>query len=255
MQVCWSLFSCIFLLTVSAGEQLADAKPVTKAQATRKVVAAIILAVQADSDARGDVLTTSAIRAAAEAAGRLPEDLGRQAFLLGLGIGLDDSMILRGNPLTSRFCNEVESDDDRKRRLKIIGKRPTMQGRRDWAQHFAVSCFLTEMFGPNVAEAAGIYKEQMDTGKGGTGFSFGDINADLAGIILAKNLKKGTITLPYLARRFEIKSFLPEGKSLKEDLTSDQFKSLFGSMEDERYRKEIAKIRRRIEELEVYQKK
>src|SRR5438270_751158 len=62
----------------------------------------------------GDALTELYIRSAAEAARRLPVDQAVAGFLVGLGVALDDSKILRRNPLTSALCKRIESDAERK---------------------------------------------------------------------------------------------------------------------------------------------
>lgn len=229
--------------------------PMTRADATRKVVTAMVAAAREAGDVKGDPLTVTCIRAAAAAADRLPREVSRSAFLCALGIGLDDSTILRANPLTASFCKQVENDVERKARLALLGSRPTMQGRRDWAQHFVVSCFLTAQFGPQLAEAAGVFKEKNDSLPGGSGFSFGDLNADLAGVMFASHLQKNHLQLATLAQQFDLAQFLPDGKSLREDLSAEAFQRDFGSLEDDRYRKELTRIRKRIENLPVYQKK
>jgi hypothetical protein len=250
----WMLLSLSLLgLTLPAFAQDEEPAKLTRVQATRRVLAAIVAAAKERGERKGDALTVLYIRAAAAEADRLPPDVATSAFLRGLGLGLDDSTILSKTLLTAQFCKDVESAAERKARLAVLGS-PTMQTRRDWTQHFVVSCFLTDLLGPQLAEAAGVYKEQRDSAPGGSGFSFGDLNADLAGITFAVRLKNGDLKLANLARRYEINAYLPEGKGLREELSAAQFKKDYGSLEDERYKKEVATIRKRIDELPIYQK-
>src|SRR5262249_48731598 len=83
---------------------------------------------------------------AAAGGGKVAADQGPPAFLTALGIALDDSTLVRDNRLLAGFYRRVESDEERKRRLAVLGS-PTVRGRRDWCQHFAVSCMLTALAG------------------------------------------------------------------------------------------------------------
>ena len=57
----------------------------------------------------GDELTVHYIRVAAAAARRLPEKEAAPAFLLALGIALDDSTLIRSNLLGARTVAESRS--------------------------------------------------------------------------------------------------------------------------------------------------
>ncbi len=196
----------------------------------------------------GDELTALYFRAAAEAAGKLPKEQAAGAFLLALGVGLDDSTLVRTNPLVARVWRQVESDAERRVRLKVLGK-PTMRQRHDWTQHFVVSCALTEALGATLAETAGLVKEQLDSRPGGSGFSFADLSADLAGIAFASRVKKGTLALDTVAKRFEVQAYLPDPKGLREGLSAEQFGKDYGSLDDERFKKELAAVRKRVADL------
>src|SRR5262249_35677964 len=115
--------------------------------------------------------------------------------------------------------------------------------------HFAVSCALTEVVGSSLAEAAGLFKEQRDARPGGSGFSFVDLNADLAGVALAMQLKKGRITLETLEKKYRVGDFLPDHTGLREGLSAAQFARDYGDVNDQRFRAELEKIRKRIAAL------
>jgi len=66
------------------------------------------------------------------------------------------------------------------------------------------------MVGAQLAETAGVLKEQLDSRPGGTGFSFGDLSADLAGVTFASRLKKGDLPLKSLAVRFRGQRLPPQ---------------------------------------------
>src|SRR5439155_1495512 len=83
---------------------------------------------------------------------------------IALGIGLDDSEMVRQFPAYSGLWKACESDDERKVRLAVLGN-PTVRFRRDLCQHFAVSAALTALEGPAKAEAFGLMKEVLDMEK------------------------------------------------------------------------------------------
>jgi uncharacterized protein YfiM (DUF2279 family) len=225
--------------------------PLPDVSATRKVCAAVVEAAKTNARAArpltGDALTELYVRAAAAEARRLPAADGVPAFLAALGVALDDSDLVRGNLLVGPFCRQVESDDERKARLAVLGS-PSMR-RRDWCQHFVVSTMLTALGGPVAAEAAGLLKERLDMRPGGSGFSFADLSADYAGVAFAVRLQKGGLELDKLATGFTVKDHVPDPAGLPDGLTAEQFKKQYGSFEDDRYKEEVARIRKRIADL------
>jgi hypothetical protein len=220
--------------------------------ATRRVVAAVVEAARANSRAarplKGDALTELYVRAAAEEAARLPAAQGPPAFLSGLGVALDDSTLVRDNLVFGPFCRRVESADERKLRLAVLGS-PTVRARRDWCQHFAVSAMLTTQVGPTAAESAGRLKETMDMRSGGSGFSFADLSADYAGVAFAVRVQKGGLALDKLAAGFQVDDHAPDAAGLADGLTAEEFRKKYGSLGDDRFRAEEDRIRKRIAEL------
>src|SRR5262249_3761635 len=121
------------------------APPPPDVAATRRVVAAVVEAAQANARAakplKADTLSEYYVRAAAAEAAKLPAAQGPAAFLAAVGIALDDSTLVRDNLLLAGFYRQVEADDERKQRVAVLGS-PTVRSRRDWCQHFGVSCML-----------------------------------------------------------------------------------------------------------------
>ena len=76
----------------------------------------------------------------------------------------------------------------------MIGE-PTLLGRRDLAQHFFVSGYLTATMGAEAANAAGVAKELVDANTT-SGFSFADLAADRAGVRFADGV---------MSRRFPLR--------------------------------------------------
>jgi len=192
----------------------------------------------------GDELTELYVHHAAAAARRLPQDVGPGALLLALGVALDDSPMLPSTPIVSAFWQQIEPASARITRLAVIGK-PTMRGRYDSTQHFAVSAALAVLIGPQNAAAAGILKEMSDS-RGGSGFSFADLSADLAGIQFAGAVGSGRIPLSRLENDFLVRDFLPDLSGLKEGIAWDDFVQIYGSPLDARFARERESLRGRI---------
>ena len=247
------------LATVGLFAMVAGAAPVEltpKEQAVRAVVravaekAAAIQKLPPKERPTGDALTDAYIRGAAAAALPLDKTVRVPGFLIGLGIALDDSAILSGNPLTKKLCAATESADERKERIKNLGV-PTIHKRRDLCQHFAVSIALTEIFGPALAEIAGVAKEHADS-KGTSGFSFIDLALDLAGIEFAVRVQKTPGKLDGIAKEFAIADYAPAIDGLIEGLNEVAFQKDYGGPTDPRYTDQIESIRKRVQGVKAY---
>jgi hypothetical protein len=195
------------------------------ARATREVVQRVAL-VAKEREAEGisprkqDTLTEHYVSSAARTALALPPEVAPAALLLGLGIALDHSRTLLSNSLTREFCRTVENETERQDRIRNLGQ-PTIRQRRDLAQHFFLSAYLTVVVGPQAAEAAGVAKELVDA-RSGSGFSYADLAADLAGIVFADKLLRGEITIEQLAGQFQVQQHMPEVADLPEGIGWDE---------------------------------
>ena len=120
-----------------------------------------------------DDLTAYYIRRAAAAARQLPPQVGPAAFLLGLGVAMDDSSFVHGKPALNEVWEKIEPNDQRPRRLLVLGT-PTIFKRHNATRHFTLSAALAVLSGPQGAEVAGFSQEIVDS-RGGDGFSFSDL--------------------------------------------------------------------------------
>lgn len=243
-------------ITLLRREQVAKTAPAGRSaslspqtSATWSIVRTITKAAQQNhasaSPLEGDRLTEYYVRRAAAAADKLPRDVAGKALLLGLGIAMDDSSTLRSAPLMRGLCRQVDSDQQRTARLAVLGK-PTMHQRHDLAKHFFVSSAMAALTGPHVAEAIGLKKELSDAKEGGTGFSFADLSADIAGVTFATKIYDGKIDLATVAKSFAVKAVLPGGADLKEGIAWKEFVAMYGSVDDDRFRREVEAIRKRV---------
>ncbi len=226
-------------------------------KAVRAVVQAVTkragqLAADEKTRPKGDDLTAEYVKAAATAAAALDEKRQVRAFLLGIGIALDDSTILRDKPVVKKVCLAAESEDDRTARLAVLG-RPTVRGRRDLCQHFAVSAALTETFGAAAAEFAGLSKELTDM-KGASGFSFADIAADFAGIELANAATADPKRIAAMAKQFVVADYAPDVTPFAEGLTEKAFKTKYGGTDDARFKAELDAVRKAVHAVPAHRK-
>jgi hypothetical protein len=175
-----------------------------------------------------------------------------RAFLYALGLGLDDSTILRDKPVFGSLYKQIETDDERKARLKVLGS-PTLRNRRDLCQHFAVSAILAEQLGAEAAEFVGLTKELADM-KGTSGFSFVDLAADYCGVAIAVQLKQSPELLKAVEKKFRTDDYLIDTKPLKEGFSEARFKKDYGSVTDERYKTVVTEIRDAVKALPAYKK-
>jgi hypothetical protein len=221
------------------------------ADATKTVVKAIVRAAEINNMSTrvydGDNLTEFYVNRAASAAANLPPELAANAFLLGLGIGLNDEFWVRNVPVFGTFCREVESNEEFSDRLKLLGQ-PTLRNRHDLTLHFMISAALTAHLGSAAAEKAGMFKELEDS-QGKSGFSFIDLTADLSGIAFAEAVRKKIITFHQLNDSFTTTDFLPEIDDLHEDIPFQEFEKKFGSLDDERFKKDLKMLKDRVKEL------
>jgi hypothetical protein len=201
----------------------------------------------------GDELTAFYVRAAARAARDLPADRAGPGFLLALGVSLDTAELLRKNPVTGGTWKLVESDTERRDRLKVIGE-AAVHGRHDLCQHFVVSCALTACNGPKAAEAAGLLKELLDA-NGGSGFSFADLAADLSGVAFGEQILHSPEFLARVEKTFSVPDFALSPRGLVEGLTREEFEKRYGSLSDPKFREALAALKARVRALPGLQPK
>jgi hypothetical protein len=189
----------------------------------------------------GDPLADFYVRQAAATAKRLPLKIAAPALLVGLGVALDDSPMLPNSAIIGNLWRQIEPPAARMARLESLGS-PTMRGRRDLAQHFAVSAALTVLAGPEVAEDAGVIKEMSDSRSGG-GFSFVDLSADVAGIQFANAVVSGRLPLSRVESRFAAQDYLPAANGLRDAVAWKEFVKLYGFPPDARLTRQREALR------------
>jgi hypothetical protein len=197
-----------------------------------------------------DELTTYYVRRAAAAARQLPPRTAPSAFLLGLGIAMDDSAYVRDKPALNDVWQKIETDELRQARLLLLGT-PTMLKRHNLTRHFMLSATLVVLTGPQGAEAAGLGNEMLESRKG-EGFSFADLCADMSGVLFATHVRDGDIPLDIVAARFTVEDYVPKLDGLPNDLTWENFVNQYGGANSENFHRQRADIFRRILALPAY---
>jgi len=131
----------------------------------------------------------------------------------------------------------------------------SLSGRVDLAQHFIASATMAAAGHDTLAGLIGLYKETSDA-KNGSGFSFTDLTADQAGIRFGKmavNSPADAKKLQDIVTQNPHESvYMPDIRSLPENLTSTEFAQRFGGIDAPAYQKIIKEIERRIAACPLY---
>ena len=165
-----------------------------------------------------------------------------RAALVALGIQIGDRRVRRFAGFPAREEMTTFGAD--------FDKKTTLHGRNDLARHFLVSAALRALSTRDIGMAMGLLKEKLDAVDGGSGFSFTDIAADMAGLRFADNVLDPD-RAARMQRRVQEESaaetLLPSLEGLTDGLSEPMFKRLYGSTTDKRYRTVIAVIDHRME--------
>lgn len=135
------------------------------------------------------------------------------------------------------------------------GRIALVAGREDLPKHYLISAALQIVSTSGMSHAVGELKELLDTGKGGTGFSFVDLAADRAGVRLAEvALSRDTARKlqEKLAANLAEATFFPPTAGLQEWMPLATFEQRYGSIEDNRYKAVVKDIDARIKALPAY---
>ncbi len=138
-------------------------------------------------------------------------------------------------------------------------RRVVLAGRGDLRLHFIFSAALKLAADKGISFAIGEFKELLDSGSGGSGFSFADLAADRAGTRFATwaTDKNGGAWQLQREMSGEITeaSFFPDISELPEGLSDNEFISLYGGVNAAPYKAMVAKIDSRLDKLAVYRQK
>lgn len=143
------------------------------------------------------------------------------------------------------------------RTLSLSPTGVALGGRQDLMLHFIYSAGITLATQQGIGFAAGEFKELLDSGSGGSGFSFADLAADRAGIAFVKAATASESGAQHLQQSIVAhkgeSAFFPSISGLSEGLSAAQFRRMYGSTESQEYRSQVELIDERIARLPVYQ--
>lgn len=170
-----------------------------------------------------------------------------QAALLALGVFFG----------TSKF--ELLLGDVRQNsRYGAAPPRVTLAGRLDLQQHFVYSAAIKTLTNKNIGYLAGEMKELLDANPGGSGFSFVDLLADIAGVRFAE-IALGTEQSAAALQRFVSEAHLtdadvlPDFSAFPEGIAYDTFREDFDTIESEAYNQLVIAITEALHDLPLYQ--
>ncbi|MEE2000410.1 hypothetical protein QWY20_03005 [Alkalimonas sp. MEB108] len=135
--------------------------------------------------------------------------------------------------------------------------RVTLAGRLDLQQHFVYSAVIKTLTNKNIGFLAGEMKELLDANPGGSGFSFVDLLADMAGVRFAEialQSEKSARALQQIIVDNGLNDIdlLPDFSTLPEGLYYDAFRDNFDTVESEQYQLMLKHINQALIELPVY---
>jgi hypothetical protein len=160
--------------------------------------------------------------------------------------------ILLGHMDLEPFVGELLDPDLQARASRIIG-RVTLRGRRDWTRHFWVSAALVLLSNEPTSDRIGLLKEQLDSQDGGSGFSFADMLANVAGtrfaIAATRDQSSARAMQARLARGFDLDAFFPPADGLPENISAAEFQSRYGGVGGAGYQMIVDEINRRLDAL------
>ena len=173
-----------------------------------------------------------------------------RAAIFALGIGL-------GHWRVEQFLGGVHDgplDYATRKRLARV----TLRGRTDWTKHFWVSAALTLLSEDVVSFAVGLLKEELDAGRGGSGFSFADLLADRTGtqfaVCATRDDSAARALQDLIGHGFHVDTFFPEAADLPEGLSDAQFQSRYGGVNGDGYNELLQEIDRRIAACAAYRR-
>lgn len=160
--------------------------------------------------------------------------------------------ILLGHPDLEPFVGELFDPELRAQAAQMIDT-VTLRGRSDWPRHFLVSGMMALLSNESTSDRVGLFKEQLDAQQGGSGFSFADLMANLAGIRWAtaatRDKASAVAVQTRLARGFDVDAFFPPTADLPENIPAAEFQGRYGGVGGPGYQAVLAQINARLAAL------
>ena len=155
-----------------------------------------------------------------------------------------------------RFANLVGDVQPMRGKVALPRAKPMLKSRVDLNQHFIFSAAIKILSEQGLSIAIGEFKELMDRSDDGSGYSFVDLAADIAGVefaVAATTPSSATSVQNRLAGSTDESLFFPSIKGLPEGLSKNEFSLRFTEVDSPEYLKMVRTINNRIAELPIHQ--
>ena len=158
-----------------------------------------------------------------------------------------------GHHRVGALVGDIQPDADKALKPR---RGAVLHNRNDLARHFIISAALELLSEQGMSLAIGEFKELMDRGNGGSGYSFVDLAADMSGnrfAQVATQLSTSINVQNAMARIQNELEIIPAIEGLPEGLSKQAFVEQYERVDSSAYLKEVEEIKRRIELLPLYQ--
>ena len=138
--------------------------------------------------------------------------------------------------------------------VPTVQAKPLLASRQDLSLHFIFSAAIKLLSEQGISIAVGEFKELMDRGEGGSGYSFVDLAADMAGAnfaALAVDPNSAEKLQNIMSLEPNELLFFPSIEGLEEGMSKSQFKQRYTDIESNKYIGVVKNIESRIERLPI----
>lgn len=138
--------------------------------------------------------------------------------------------------------------------IPTVRQKPVLANRQDLSLHFIFSAAIKLLSEQGISVAVGEFKELMDRGKGGSGYSFIDLTADMAGANFAalavdpRTAEKIQDIMSSEANEF---LFFPSIEGFDEGMDKSKFRQKYTNIESKEYLKVVEEIEKRMGKLPI----
>jgi uncharacterized protein YpmS len=138
--------------------------------------------------------------------------------------------------------------------IPTVRKKPVLANRQDLSLHFIFSAAIKLLSEQGISIAVGEFKELMDRGNGGSGYSFIDLTADMAGAnfaTLAVDPRTAEQIQNIMSSEANESFFFPNIDGFDEGMDKSQFRQKYSDIESIEYLKVLDEIEIRLSKLPV----
>jgi uncharacterized protein YpmS len=138
--------------------------------------------------------------------------------------------------------------------IPTVRKKPVLATRQELSLHFIFSAAIKLLSEQGISIAVGEFKELMDRGNGGSGYSFIDLTADMAGAnfaTLAVDPRTAEQIQNIMSSEANESFFFPNIDGFDEGMDKSQFRQKYSDIESIEYLKVLDEIEIRLSKLPV----